>query len=69
MPVVQGFLFTSEGPHEDRSGTVCKIDRRATEHEGELLSAGPAFWVYFGDDPDTIYFAHGYELSPWYPID
>jgi len=69
MAVIQGYLFRSEGPFHERSNTVCKIDRRADEREGELLSQGPAFWVTFGDDPDTNYFAYGHELSPWFPID
>jgi len=66
--VVQGYLFRTEGVHDDRNETVCKIVRRAEESVGELLSQGPAFWVAFSDDPDHVYFAYGYELSPWFPV-
>lgn len=69
MKAVQAFLFRSEGPYSERDNTVCKIHSRATEFTGDLLGEGPAFWVEFGDDPDNLYLAHGYELSPWFPLD
>lgn len=65
--VVQGYLFRTEGVHDDRDNTVCKIVRRSEESVAELLTLGPAFWVTFADDPSTEYFAYGFELSPWFP--
>jgi hypothetical protein len=52
--------------NSDRDNTVCKIHARAEESAGDLLSDGPAFWVSFSDDPTNLYFAYGYELTPWF---
>jgi hypothetical protein len=59
---VQGYTFLTDAPNP-RNGDVCKIIARV--EAPDVLDAGPAFRVRFGDGEEDV--AYAYELRPWFP--